>query len=74
MFESTKELLDKIRADYSDCDKCVESCGIIGGASRIAGPCGQQNCWGDIYITRILEDEEEYDDFAGDGLGEAVIV
>lgn len=28
-----------------NCDVCPENRGFEEGASRIAGPCGQQNCW-----------------------------
>lgn len=28
-----------------DCENCPENRGFEEGASRIAGPCGQQNCW-----------------------------
>lgn len=28
-----------------NCEACPENSGFEGGASRIAGPCGQQNCW-----------------------------
>ena len=27
------------------CDTCPENKGFEEGNSRIAGPCGQQNCW-----------------------------
>lgn len=27
------------------CDRCPENRGFEEGSSRIAGPCGQQNCW-----------------------------
>ena len=28
-----------------DCESCAYNIGIENSASRIAGPCGQQNCW-----------------------------
>ncbi len=28
-----------------NCGTCPENRGFKGGGSRIAGPCGQQNCW-----------------------------
>lgn len=56
-----EELIAKIRAEYSDCENCPDNWGIKEGGAHIAGPCGQQNCWGDIYISRILEDKDEND-------------
>lgn len=52
-----EELIAKIRAEYSDCENCPDNWGIKEGGAHIAGPCGQQNCWGDIH----MEDKDEND-------------
>lgn len=32
-------------ANEGNCEECPENRGFEEGASRIVGPCGQQNCW-----------------------------
>jgi hypothetical protein len=38
-----------------NCDACPENRGFKEGNSRIAGPCGQQNCWVECHC-RLKED------------------
>ena len=39
------ERYDNCIAPEVDCDSCEYNIGIMHSAGRIAGPCGQQNCW-----------------------------
>ncbi|MDD3655119.1 MAG: hypothetical protein PHO01_13250 [Desulfotomaculaceae bacterium] len=35
-----------------DCNNCPYNAGIEEGSARIAGPCGQQNCWFSCTVCR----------------------
>lgn len=41
-----------------NCVGCPYNIGIENSASRIAGPCGQQNCWVDIYESLNKDDND----------------
>lgn len=45
-------------SDDFDCDVCEYNQGISGGGSRVAGPCGQQNCWFDCSICCMFNTDE----------------
>jgi len=50
--EESEERMKKIWGfdpQKNDCSQCYFNCGQEEGSSRIAGPCGQQNCWYDLF-------------------------
>lgn len=37
--------------NIKNCSECPMNFGMEEGSSRIAGPCGQQNCWVEIHCN-----------------------